>query len=942
MESGTKRQCDEEPERSPLEKRMRLEEKIRLLNGGGVPMLSPALPSTPPSSHPALDRDSFRARLSSFAPTLWPAFHPVTPVDCAQRGFRLEEADLVRCVACPAALSGRLASSDVTGARERSVEALRKNLVARHTRFCPFSSMASSPAFADPLLDSTSLFEDFLTSVKSMERFGRAVPRFTERTVSRIAGARSHLVEYVLKQVRCGDQKEDDEEDIWKSRIVLALTGWELGGCGDSTTIKCDVCNRKRGAWECHTFETPLPSNSNSAVEIFPAESEEIVAETVEEVVLEEVATLASEALSDARLAEEEEGAEKDTAEEKDTGPTAIEDEAVEDNDNGSDSDEDSGEYVGKKHKALQRSDEQDDRSSEKDDEMEDGSERASAPKSVSKATSEVSSTRGSLDGDRDEILDGAAGMEPPEEGDVAEESDVAEEGEVEPREHHRRDDQIEDDEVPPEADDDDEEEEEAESRGPRRADKEKEKPKESEQEEVESEGDHDEEAGETREGGHSEIQIEVTTKPKDGDGEDDSSQEEIVLPGRAIGINAVSEDESDVADSSQEEVVLPGSAIMTEEADEDESDGADDGSQEDIPEDSIIRRSIIRLAMGKFGPDRDRTLDGTGRNCFDSQGNDVGRGPNWGNPPEGEMEGEEEEEEEEEESEPPSPDYEDDDKEVADPRPGHYNDDDDDDDGESADDRPGHYNDDCDDGESSDDVEGSVPALNPKFASKSAAPPAADSDSDVICLSSDDDDDEQENLREAADATGSTEDPSSDQTTPSTPMNSTMEEEEEEEEEGESTAELGTSTVEVGNSTVEVGNSTIDKDNSTVEVHSSTIVLETSAEEERVSSPIPNLDGAFDLLPEKAPTPPRKFFNPLDHLPWCMWVRPTSFDQSVTGASALAIRLGHLVVKAGAGVEEQSVTGSVMSPSAVNGICKLTPEAKLKKVREALDESYN
>ena len=57
-----------------------------------------------------------------------PAFHPVTPVDCAQRGFRLEEADLVRCVSCPAALSGRLASSDVTGARERSVEALRKNL----------------------------------------------------------------------------------------------------------------------------------------------------------------------------------------------------------------------------------------------------------------------------------------------------------------------------------------------------------------------------------------------------------------------------------------------------------------------------------------------------------------------------------------------------------------------------------------------------------------------------------------------------------------------------------------------------------------------------------------------------------------------------------------------------------------------------------------------
>ena len=116
-ESPKKRQCDEEPERfglkknfsrlrilntmlsnvrSPLEKRMRLEERIRLLSGaasnatgdGGngaavpppsasaaaAPMLSTALPSTPLSSHPALDRAAFLARLSSFAPTLWLGF----------------------------------------------------------------------------------------------------------------------------------------------------------------------------------------------------------------------------------------------------------------------------------------------------------------------------------------------------------------------------------------------------------------------------------------------------------------------------------------------------------------------------------------------------------------------------------------------------------------------------------------------------------------------------------------------------------------------------------------------------------------------------------------------------------------------------------------------------------------------------------------------------
>ena len=188
--------------------------------------------------------------------------------------------------------------------------------VARHTRFCPFSSMASSPAFADPALDSPSLLEDFVASVKSMERFGRSVPRFTERTVSRITGARSRLVEYVLGQVRNGgqpgveDHGDEEEEDVWKSRIVLALTGWELGCCGDAlTTIKCAVCNRKRGAWECHTFETPPPPSN--ADEIFPAESDVIAAETVEEVVLEEVAAVAAEALSDGqrmeRLAAEKE-----------------------------------------------------------------------------------------------------------------------------------------------------------------------------------------------------------------------------------------------------------------------------------------------------------------------------------------------------------------------------------------------------------------------------------------------------------------------------------------------------------------------------------------------------------------------------------------------------------------------------------------------------------
>ena len=214
-----------------------------------------------------------------------------------------------------------------------------------------------------------------------------------------------------------------------------------------------------------------------------------------------------------------------------------------------------------------------------------------------------------------------------------------------------------------------------------------------------------------------------------------------------------------------------------------------------------------------------------------------------------------------------------------------------------------------AEDGESSDEREEHAPIL----ATKSAAPPAADSDSDVICLSSDDDEDGQENLREAKEESealeDSTEVPSSEQTTP---MNSTMEQEEE----GASSATgLGK--------------------NSTIEVQSS--VVRDSSAEERGTNPIPNLDGTFDFLPEKRSTQqPLKFFNPLEHLPWCTWVRPTSFDPSVTGATALAIRLEQLVAKraVGKGVEEQP------SP-AVNGICKLSPEDKLKKLRDALNESY-
>ena len=91
--------------------------------------------------------------------------------------------------------------------------------MARHTRFCPFSSMASSPAFADPVLESASLLEDFVTAVRSMERLGRAVPRFTERTVNRIVGGRSHLVDFVLKQVRQEDEEEGGEAaELWKAR----------------------------------------------------------------------------------------------------------------------------------------------------------------------------------------------------------------------------------------------------------------------------------------------------------------------------------------------------------------------------------------------------------------------------------------------------------------------------------------------------------------------------------------------------------------------------------------------------------------------------------------------------------------------------------------------------------------------------------------------------
>ena len=184
---------------------------------------------------------------------------------------------------------------------------------------------------------------------------------------------------------------------------MLALTGWELGGGGDSLTIiRCAVCKRKRGSWECHSFEAPLPSGGNSATEeIFPAESDALVAETVEEVLLEEVAALASEALADARQQEEDD--EGEHLEEKgkvrdvlpqSTGddnaaqsPESVHDEAAKSAaaDPVTVKEESGGDYVGKKHRALQRGEDQ-------DEEMEeDGSGSETVSESPLNAASEAS-----------------------------------------------------------------------------------------------------------------------------------------------------------------------------------------------------------------------------------------------------------------------------------------------------------------------------------------------------------------------------------------------------------------------------------------------------------------------------------------------------------------------------------------------------------------------
>ncbi len=225
----------------------------------------------------------------------------MTPVECARHGYELIEAHILKCVACGEILSGRLASSDLECARDRSAKILEQKLTAKHTRFCPFSSLASSPSFCDPVVEEPVVLDNFVQSVRTISKYGAAVPRFTQRSKDRIVGGRKQLLEWLVNQVGGGDGGSGRE--IVESRVLLGLAGWTICGGDPIVTIECKVCNRKKGSWLYYNFGTPMPPEEQIR-EIFPDEADLIVAGTLEEVVREEISRLAQEVVDDMRTAE--------------------------------------------------------------------------------------------------------------------------------------------------------------------------------------------------------------------------------------------------------------------------------------------------------------------------------------------------------------------------------------------------------------------------------------------------------------------------------------------------------------------------------------------------------------------------------------------------------------------------------------------------------------
>eukprot|EP00095_Tigriopus_kingsejongensis_P011978 maker-scaffold1489_size38734-snap-gene-0.9 protein:Tk11978 transcript:maker-scaffold1489_size38734-snap-gene-0.9-mRNA-1 annotation:"y+l amino acid transporter 2" len=239
---------------------------------------------------PAADRAAFDRRLATFGPQAWSAVNPVTPLECAGRGWAVIERDVLKCSACQAHLYGKLASPAEPSVYRRSVDGLREKLASAHHKYCFWSQLAVPAAYLNPFQETPHLLEMVGAQVQANLRHASQLPKFSTRSLGLLWP--KSLREYFSG--RLASEPTSDAPAL-ASAAIMALCGWQVTESVHVPVYRCLICQRKCGSWLYATLadtESPPP-------ELFGDDEKAFQDELMSEVVNELVLPLARETLED-------------------------------------------------------------------------------------------------------------------------------------------------------------------------------------------------------------------------------------------------------------------------------------------------------------------------------------------------------------------------------------------------------------------------------------------------------------------------------------------------------------------------------------------------------------------------------------------------------------------------------------------------------------------
>ncbi|KAF0298117.1 hypothetical protein FJT64_004508 [Amphibalanus amphitrite] len=207
-------------------------------------------------------REELLARLATFTPARWPG-EPLSALECARRGWRLEAGPLLRCAACEAAVPARLPSAGRHRLRAECTPAERRRLAEAVARLAAADVLL--PADAAPLEPS---LEPERSAALLTEALGSEPPHSEREMIA----------------------------------LSYGLAGWELAS--NERFLRC--------TFGCRTWDTSVrPSPEDAAVvggQKTPAAGDDLIQNALDECGLEEL---------DFEMSEE-----PDRREESDTGGT--------------------------------------------------------------------------------------------------------------------------------------------------------------------------------------------------------------------------------------------------------------------------------------------------------------------------------------------------------------------------------------------------------------------------------------------------------------------------------------------------------------------------------------------------------------------------------------------------------------------------------------------